>query len=545
LDDESFAEFARKKIRGISLLYLIKRIQNNPFFIQRGDVASPKHEEMNRIVEHEMRNPENKALIFFRYRSELEDAMERYARYNPVGYHGKIRKNNKKEKINESGKTDHFKVDKEGNYLIGQNGRPIPTDKENGIPILALDYQLLVSEHDPKSRLILATYNTGTFGVNMPWINAVVFEDMPKSYLEEEQAGDRAVRIDPTRTKHEVRYYWMKAKYAQKDLEWLEKENPDLYNKKFKKGTYDEVQKKLLEWYAQAFKYVVDSPFGEGIFEHLIAQAERELSYFKFLEEEIDPPAAAPKSIPITFSIGILWGMGGYFITEHYLWIGLASWFLGSLTLLDLGLLLFGRFNSGAYELIHEFSGLDPPSKPWIVAENRKGQIVTANSTLLTGLHPLLQNTIAKREKHPLQKLGLFGDLIVHIIVDPFYLSVALLQLGIYKLRDWKSDRVYGALHGMGQELFYTGGLTIGFALMLSQVLNHALLPSLLYGSLFSLAWYVFVDHWNGGVKLFNGRLRPSQALPSHRAVNPYSLASAFKFSSVLSQDQLRVPESF
>ncbi len=236
----------------------LRQLMNDPAYIGRPDIESPKHLEMDEIIKQkeEMdRYPEKKMLIFTRYRAQVAEYKKRYdSSYGVRTYYGDLLQNANGYKVDENGNVLYYKVDEYENPVL-ENGKLVETDKEHGRPVRALDYERILFQNDPDSRIMVATYDAGAVGVTFTAADVVVFDDLAQTYRDEYQAEDRAHRIDNKRKKYKVKYYWLQARYPESFLRKLPKEIREQY---FSMGTFDQVQYENLRILARIFHRVMD-----------------------------------------------------------------------------------------------------------------------------------------------------------------------------------------------------------------------------------------------------------------------------------------------
>lgn len=239
----------------------LRQIMNDPKYagVQQD---SPKHRKMDEIVAHELEgNKDNKVLIFCEYRAQVEEYVERYARHGARAYYGGLPRNSDGYKIDEQGNVEYYKVDEFGNFVFDENHSFIPAKKDTGRPVRALDYEMEMFQNDPKCRVIVATYDSGTVGVTITGAHAVIRDDAAETYRDQYQSDDRAHRIDNDRKKYEVRYYSLKAKYPKAFLDSLDEETREQY---FSMGTYDEVQYDNIANQSKVFHRIMDGVGSEA-----------------------------------------------------------------------------------------------------------------------------------------------------------------------------------------------------------------------------------------------------------------------------------------
>ncbi len=262
----------------------LRQIMNDPAYIGRPDIESPKHLEMDQIVKKELSpQPAQKMLIFTRYRAQVEEYKQRYAAYGVRTYYGGLPQNANGYKVDENRNVLYYKVDEYENPVL-ENGKLVETDKEHGRPVRALDYERILFQNDPDSRIMVATYDAGAVGVTFTAADIVVFDDLAQTYRDEYQAEDRAHRIDNKRKKYKVKYYWLQARYPESFLRKLPKEIREQY---FSMGTFDQVQYENLRNQAHIFHRVMD---GVGSEEELGEANQRFMSQrmpFMFVQGEV------------------------------------------------------------------------------------------------------------------------------------------------------------------------------------------------------------------------------------------------------------------
>ena len=234
---EEDMEYTRYKEGFFNKREAVRQIANNPRKYLGIDIDSPKHKALDKIVRRELAPfPDKKMVIFCRYRSQVEEYLERYRRYNPVAYYGGLKTNSNGYLLGENNEVLYFKANNYGTPVL-YNGEFIRQDKLHGKPIRALDYSRLRFQDDPNCRMIVATYDSGSVGINFTATDVVIFDDLA-IYRDQYQAGDRGHRIDNKRKKYEVKYYWLQSLYPKSFLDTLDLKIRETY---FDVGTYDQV----------------------------------------------------------------------------------------------------------------------------------------------------------------------------------------------------------------------------------------------------------------------------------------------------------------
>ncbi|MDD5495741.1 MAG: diguanylate cyclase, partial [Candidatus Omnitrophica bacterium] len=234
----------------------LRQIMNDPGYIGRPELESPKHLAMDRIVHQELdADPRRKMLVFCRYRAQVEKYLKRYGRYGARSFYGGLRADANGYKVDDNGNVLYYKVDDYKNFILDEKGVPIPADKATGRPIRALDYEKCLFQNSPASRILIATYDTGALGVTFTSADVVVYDDLAQTHRDQYQAGDRAHRIDNDRKKYNVKYYWMQALYPKSFLDGIDPETKGTY---FDVGTYDEVHLKNLKRQGRIFHRIMD-----------------------------------------------------------------------------------------------------------------------------------------------------------------------------------------------------------------------------------------------------------------------------------------------
>ncbi len=119
----------------------LRQIMDDPTYIGRSDIESPKHLTMDRIVGKELsKDPNRKVLIFTRYRAQVGEYLKRYEQYGARAYYGGLQSNANGYKLDEQRHLLYYQVDEYENFVL-DHGKPIPSDEEHGRPIRALDYE--------------------------------------------------------------------------------------------------------------------------------------------------------------------------------------------------------------------------------------------------------------------------------------------------------------------------------------------------------------------------------------------------------------------
>ena len=258
---------------------------------------SPKWMAMDELLKKEMDWTKNKGLIFVQYVEEAKAYYERYGKkYGAVTFYG--------ETADDMPTKRGFLADKEGNirrfmmknhyeYAI-QNGNLV--EYSQGKPITPLDYNRLMFQNNPDTRLMILTYDTGGQGQTLTAADFVVKDDLPDSHTKEFQAKERINRIDNDNRKMNQRSYSLISKYHPVFLEQMMKifevknkisgkrqrltvdqitdqmwKNKDLtirsyYEIYFKQGTYSQVQSRRLRAQERFFDLILDGrPVPKGI----------------------------------------------------------------------------------------------------------------------------------------------------------------------------------------------------------------------------------------------------------------------------------------
>lgn len=231
------------------------QIMNDPAYIGHPEIESPKHLLMDRMVKEELaKDSRRKVLIFVKYKAQVREYLKRYERFGARAYYGDLRANANGYRVDDKKKLLYYLVDEYENFVLDDHGRPVPSDKELGRPIRALDYERILFQNDPESRVIIATDKTGGVGVTLA--ADVVIRDQPgDTFQDEDQSWNRAGRIDNDRKKYTVTEYRLEALYPDRFLKKLEKDVRDLH---FRNGTYDQVQIQNLEGQGKIFYRIMD-----------------------------------------------------------------------------------------------------------------------------------------------------------------------------------------------------------------------------------------------------------------------------------------------
>ncbi len=262
-EDKSFHKY---KEGYFSKKEALRQIMNDPRYIGV-DQESPKHLAMDTIVRKELDgegNQERKMVIFARYRHEVEAYMERYKEYGARVYYGGLSQNSNGYRVDENKKMLYYEVDRwtdekgkvRWKYKLDKNYQFLSATRESGgMPIRALDYERILFQNDPKSRIIIASYDSGAVGVTFTAADVVVDDDLAETYRDQYQSDERAHRIDNLRKKYAVKYYRLQALYPEVFLQTLPAEVRKDY---FANGTWDQVQYQNLRRQGRIFHRVMD-----------------------------------------------------------------------------------------------------------------------------------------------------------------------------------------------------------------------------------------------------------------------------------------------
>jgi superfamily II DNA or RNA helicase len=147
---------------------------------------------VRRIVEHEISENNAKIVIMCRYRAQVEAYQRLFAEHGVCAAWGGMKQNSRGEKVVE-GRVARYAVDSQGEYQLDSAGRPI--EDEKGTPMLATDYELLTFQ-ESKNRILVATYDVGSQGMNMPAAEVLIFDQVPRSYTQYAQTRDRIHRSE-------------------------------------------------------------------------------------------------------------------------------------------------------------------------------------------------------------------------------------------------------------------------------------------------------------------------------------------------------------
>jgi superfamily II DNA or RNA helicase len=299
ITDEDKANLKKqKKENRFSKMHALRQIMNDPAYIGRPDIESPKHLKMDSIVEYELNKAsERKVLIFCQYKDQVREYQKRYAKYGTRVFYGDLESNSNGYKIDKQGKALYYVWDKMNKRFAidDTTGYPVLADtaKEafkgdnfESRPIRALDYEKIVFQNSPTDRVMVATFSQGAVGVTLTAADAVIFDDLAQTYRDEYQAAERAHRIDNMRKKYDVTYYWLQGLYPEAFLESVkgkaftyEKHGidddgditvtdvvVDMHDFFFKEGTYDQVLFDVLRNQGAVFHEIMD---GIGDFSEL------------------------------------------------------------------------------------------------------------------------------------------------------------------------------------------------------------------------------------------------------------------------------------
>ena len=233
----------------------LRQIMNNPAYIGRPDLESPKHLKMDKIVGAELQEGGRKVLIFCRYKEQVAEYSRRYAKYGARTYYGDLPSNADGYRIDEQARVIHYAIDSVGEFSSGVDGVPELASRQTGRPMRALDYERLLFQNSAQHRVMIATYDAGAVGVTFTAADAVVFDDLAPTYRDEYQAGDRAHRIDNLRKKLAINFYWLEAQYPAAFLERIRGTSSAKY---FKHGTFDVIVHENIKRQGKIFHRIMD-----------------------------------------------------------------------------------------------------------------------------------------------------------------------------------------------------------------------------------------------------------------------------------------------
>ncbi len=263
----------------------LRQIMNDPAYIGL-DIESPKHLRMDKIVEQELMGKENhgkKILIFTRYKAQVKAYLDRYQQLGVRSYYGGLAQNSNGYRVNENGKVLYYQVNEDGNFMFDENHQFILATKKTGMPVRALDYERILFQNDPNSRVMIATYDSGSVGVTLTAADVVVYDDLAPTYRDQYQAGDRAHRIDNGRKKYNVKYYWLQALYSESFLQGLPQEVREEF---FTSGTFDQVHLQNLRRQGHIFHRIMDGVGSDDELTQLNRRFMREHMPFLFARGE-------------------------------------------------------------------------------------------------------------------------------------------------------------------------------------------------------------------------------------------------------------------
>ena len=266
--------------------HAIRQIMNDTAYIGRDDLESPKHQAMDRIVQKELaKDPKRKIVIFCEYTAQVEEYLRRYAHLGAVGYYGQLPQNSNGYLMDDRRNVRYFKVDEYENPILDRHGDPIPSDKEQGRPMRALDYSRIRFQNNPDVQILVANYKSGSVGVTFTAADAVIFDDLAPTYRDQYQAADRAHRIDNDRKKYDVTYYTLQAQYPKAFLDALP---PDILTQYFSMGTFDEVHYRNLARQKRIFHRILDGVGNMNELAQVHQQFMRDQMPFLFAKGEVD-----------------------------------------------------------------------------------------------------------------------------------------------------------------------------------------------------------------------------------------------------------------
>jgi hypothetical protein len=263
----------------------IRQITNSPAYIGRGDLRSPKHLKMDQILKKELKDTDKKVLIFCRYREQVEEYARRYRTLGACTYYGGLKSNADGYKVDKKDEVLYFKVDSAGEHLLDKAGVPIPTTAEEGRPIRSLDYERILFQNSKNHRVMIATYDSGAVGVTFTAADAVIYDDLAPTYRDEYQAGDRAHRIDNTRKKYVINYYWLISEYPSSFL----KEVTSLGLARFVlPGTLDAILYDNIRQQGRVFHRILDGVGSEDELRNIESLLSQRMPFLFNKDDELD-----------------------------------------------------------------------------------------------------------------------------------------------------------------------------------------------------------------------------------------------------------------
>jgi hypothetical protein len=238
----------------MSKAHVFRKICNSPSYLGLTDVESPKYQKVDEIIDNEFRSHNGKLVIFCEYLNQVKAYAERYSRYGVCAYFGKSsNEDSEGYKLDINGSKLHFLCNERGDFVRDENGYLIISEKNVGKPIKAIDYERDCFQNGLNHRIFIATMESGYVGITLTSDQAMIFDNIPKSYIYSYQAQDRIHRIDDTNKKHDVRYYHMIAQYHPDFLADVKEQYPY-----YSSGTLDEIAYQRLQGQSRLFHRLMD-----------------------------------------------------------------------------------------------------------------------------------------------------------------------------------------------------------------------------------------------------------------------------------------------
>lgn len=285
LETASDREYYRYREGYFAKKEAIRQITNSPAYIGRGDLRSPKHLKMDQILDKELEGTGKKVLIFCRYREQVEEYARRYRTRGACTYYGGLKSNADGYKVGNKDEVLFFKVDDAGEHLLDEDGTPILTNAREGRPIRSLDYERILFQNSKNHRVMIATYDSGAVGVTFTAADVVIYDDLAPTYRDEYQAGDRAHRIDNTRKKYEINYYWLISEYPKSFLKEVTKKGLERF---VLPGTLDAILYDNIRQQGRVFHRILDGVGSEDELKNIESILSQRMPFLFNKEDELD-----------------------------------------------------------------------------------------------------------------------------------------------------------------------------------------------------------------------------------------------------------------
>ena len=209
---------------------LRQTVNNLDYIWERWD--NQKDDEMKRIVNKSL-SEWRKPIIFCRYNAQAKKYAKMFKDLNPASYTWITNSEWEKKWIN--WKPIKYMKLPDWWWALDENGYPI--ECEDWSPILALDYERITFQKAKDRKLIISTSAWIQWVTFTAW-KTLIFDDLPRDYVEQYQAEDRPHRIDNEyKTHYDITYYKLISKYPQSFLEEMKQK----WVRKLQNWNYEEV----------------------------------------------------------------------------------------------------------------------------------------------------------------------------------------------------------------------------------------------------------------------------------------------------------------